>query len=53
MGQPAISYTNRIEIDGREMTLEELTEEERTRFGDLVRTRPLQSMGYLVEENAP
>ena len=53
MGQPAITYTNRIEIDKREMTLEELTEEERAWFGDLIRTRPLQSLGYILEETAP
>lgn len=53
MERLTISYTNRICIDGKEVTLEELTQKEKEWFGDQIITRPLLSMGYRLEAPAP
>lgn len=53
MGQTEITCTIRVNTGERELTLEEMTEEERAWFGDQVRTRPLLSMGYRLEKTAP
>jgi hypothetical protein len=45
-----LTFRNLVKVGEEYVPIEELTEEQRQDFGNYVRRRPMEALGYIVEE---
>lgn len=45
-----LTFRNLVRVGDKYVPIEELTEEQRKDFGNYVRRRPMEALGYIVEE---
>lgn len=45
-----LTFCNMVKVNGKYVPVKKLSEEEQRNFGNYVRRRPMEALGYIVKE---